>query len=238
MSNPEAPRIRAAYADSTYATWTDPDDWCGRYHPRHGQGLGLYGRRALEQAVVAVLNEAGVRLGGRTVLDLGCGPGIHLRFLVELGASPERCHGIDLMEDRIAYARSANPAMTFTQGDALDSGLEGPFDIVCQFTALSNQLEDEQRQQFANEMRRLVAPGGVILWHDIARQRTTQVTREVPVAEVRELLGLEPVAERMLFHHWTASCVVHGFRWMAEALDEHAPQRLLKRSNYVAVFRA
>lgn len=234
--NPETDRIREIYSGDRFKV-ADRDDWSGPYHPRNEQGLGLYGRMAGDRALVAVLNDAGVKLSGRRILDLGCGAGYHLRSLVELGATPSLCHGLDLMADRVELARAFNPAMTFLEGDATDTGLDGPFDVVCQFDALCNLHGDHARQAFADEMLRLVAPGGVVVWHDIAVQQPGAETRAVPPAEVRSLLGTEPVAERWLFHRRTEQLVSYGMWWLADAVDAIAPRRLVPRTNYLAVFR-
>ena len=232
----EADRIRSVYAGDQY-TLARADDWSAPYHPRNPKGLGRYQLHAVQRAVIAVLNEGDVDLAGRTVLDLGCGGGHLLRFLVELGVDPHDCTGLDLMAERVELGRRCNPAMTFLEGDATVTGLHGPYELVCQSVALCNLLGDASRARFAREMLRLTAPGGVILWHDIAIQEPRAQTRAVSPAEVRELLRSDPVAERWVLHKRTEQLVSYGMGWLADAIDAYAPHRVVQRSNYVALFR-
>ena len=232
----ETERIREVYARDRF-TLARADDWSAPYHPRNPKGFGRYQLHTIERAVTAVLNAGEVELAGRTIVDLGCGGGHLLRFLVELGADPQDCTGLDLMEERVELGKRCNPAMTFVAGDATDTGLEGPYDIVCQSGALCNLTDDANRQRFAEEMLRLTAPGGWILWHDVAVQQANDHTRAVPPAEVRRLLHADPVAERWVFHKRTEQFVTYGMPWLADAIDAYAPQRLVPRFNYVALFR-
>lgn len=212
----EADRIRSVYAGDRY-TLARADDWSAPYHPRNPKGLGRYQLYAVQRAVIAVLNEGDVDLAHRTVLDLGCGGGHLLRFLVELGVDPHDCTGLDLMADRVELGRRCNPAMTFLEGDATVTGLDGPYDLVCQSVALCNLFDDGDRVRFAQEMLRLTAA--------------------VPPAEVRELLRSESVAERLVLHKRTEQLVSYGMGWLADAIDAYAPHRMVPRSNYVALFR-
>jgi SAM-dependent methyltransferase len=232
----ETDRIRELYAGDRY-TVARAGDWSAPYHPRNPKGLARYQLHAIERAVIAVLNEGDVDLAGRTVLDLGCGGGHLLRLLVELGVDPRDCTGLDLMAERVELGKRCNPAMTFVEGDATDTGLDGPYDLVCQSVALCNLLDDADRARFAREMLRLTAPGGAILWHDIAIQEPGAHTRAVPPATVRELLRADPVAERWVIHKRTEQFVSYGMAWLADAIEAHAPRRLVPRTNYVALFR-
>jgi ubiquinone/menaquinone biosynthesis C-methylase UbiE len=87
------------------------------------------------------------------VLDVGCGGGYFLHGLREYGAGD--CHGIDLMENRIASASERYPGVRFHMGSATELPFEeGEFDLVAQFTCLSSILDPHVRLVAAREMKR------------------------------------------------------------------------------------
>ena len=61
-----------------------------------------------------------------------------------------RCHGIDLMEDRIAAGRERYPTLELQVGSATELPFaDGQFDLVTQFTCLSSILDDDVRLEVA-----------------------------------------------------------------------------------------
>ena len=106
-------------------------------------------------------------LGGRSILDVGCGTGEELAELVDDGADPGRCHGLDLLPDRIEVARARHPAMTFVCGDARRLPYpDGSFDVVTANVVFSSILDDEVARAVAREMTRVVTAHGAILFYD------------------------------------------------------------------------
>lgn len=102
------------------------------------------------------------------VLDVGCGSGNWLRQFIQWGASPSNVAGIDLLEDRIAQARRlCPPEVQLEVGEAshLDFA-DQSFDIVFQSTVFSSILDGEMRRAVAQEMLRVLAPSGFVLWYD------------------------------------------------------------------------
>jgi ubiquinone/menaquinone biosynthesis C-methylase UbiE len=116
--------------------------------------------RLLENARVFPLTNA-------SVADIGCGAGQWLAEFVRWGANPANLHGIDLLDDRIASARTRLPQSDLLCGDARH--LPWPddcFDLVTQFTVFSSILDADFRRDVAREMLRVLRPGGHILWYD------------------------------------------------------------------------
>ena len=67
--------------------------------------VSVYYRQAQERAVISLVNKYLLQLETIHLLDVGCGTGNYLRFMLSLGAAPENLHGIDLIPLRIDYAR-------------------------------------------------------------------------------------------------------------------------------------
>ena len=159
------------------------------------------------------------------ILDVGASSGVSLAFLAAYEADPERLHGVDIDEARIAEGRRRFPAFDFrtTSGHGLDFP-DDMFDVVQQITMLSSVHSDELRRRIAAEMVRVARPGGLIISFDVCqvplaarllsratsfRKRRARPTTHggdevrltpvhvLPVAELRELFaGLEHLEAR------------------------------------------
>ena len=107
-------------------------------------------------------------LGNLKILEVGCGSGAWLRFLIQAGASPENMFGVDLLEDRLNQARRKCPVhVNLTCGDASQMPFEQEsFDLVLGMTVFSSILDNELRHLLAPSMVRLLRRGGSILWYD------------------------------------------------------------------------
>jgi len=173
------------------------------------------GNRAIlderRRLMVRLLDERGwIPLGDRRVLDVGCGGGVELASFRELGASPSRLVGIDLLPARVSAARAAYPDIDFRAGNAVK--LEFPsesFDVVLAFTVFSSILDAGMARSVAGEIVRVLKPGGGLLWYDFrydnpsnpdVRGVSGQRMRELfPVLSGRlhSLTLLPPVARRL-----------------------------------------
>lgn len=94
-------------------------------------------------------------LGGRTVLDAGCGGGRAVAELAERGA---RAVGVDRDPDMIAAARERWPANEFQVGDAGELPLETGSVDGYRADKVLHLLDDPARA--VAEARRVLAPGG------------------------------------------------------------------------------
>lgn len=129
----------------------------------------LYRAQRRERALLEMLAEEGFDdLSEATILDVGCGTGDDLRQLVRYGAASERVVGVDVLVDRLSKARDLSPHLRFELVDG--SGLpfaDGSFDLVLQATVFSSILDAGIRERLAREMRRVLKPGGLIVWYDM-----------------------------------------------------------------------
>ena len=156
----EADRIASVYRDAEYAKGSS------RWDLRNpGNRAILAERRAL---AAHVLEQHGwVPLGERRVLDVGTGGGSELAWLRELGARPQNLVGVDLLAERIEQARQSFPEFDFRVGNAehLDFP-DGSFDLVLTFTIFTSILDAALASRVASEIRRVLRPGGGLLWYD------------------------------------------------------------------------
>src|SRR5881296_542069 len=174
----EQARIRVAYARRGDA-WRY--DW--------GNPAYVFAMHDLERRVLGTLTRWAMwPLGNKRILDVGCGTGYWLWRLAAWGAAPRYLAGVDLLRHRIAHAAKHAPrATTLCCGNA--GNLPFPsahFDILMQFTVFTSILDPALRQRVADEMVRVLHPGGAILWYDfcIDNPRNPDV-RAVRAAEIR-----------------------------------------------------
>jgi len=170
------------------------------------------------------------------VLDVGCGPGTWLLEFAQWGAKPRNIAGIDLELARIARAIERLPEADIRVGDA--QILPWPnesFDVVTQFTVFTSILDGCVKARMASEMRRVLRPGGLILWYDFRfdNPRNKNV-KGIRIAEVRKLFldcSVESRSETLLPP--LARAVV-PVSWMAAELLSCIP---FLRSHYLAVIQ-
>jgi ubiquinone/menaquinone biosynthesis C-methylase UbiE len=160
-------------------------------------------RKALER-------DGWVPLGDRKVLEVGSGTGRELAWLLDLGASPSRLLGIDLLADRVESARKAYPALEFQVANAEHlSFADDSFDLVLAITVFSSILDSSMASNVSAEINRVLRPGGALLWYDFRYDNpSNRDVRGVSAARVRalfpqlsgdlvELTLLPPIARRL-----------------------------------------
>ena len=106
-------------------------------------------------------------LAGRRILDIGCGGGAILASFKDFGASPENLFGIDLMAERIVQAKESFPGINFQVENAEELAYQSAyFDLVLLFTVFSSILDYRMAHNVANEIIRVLKPGGAVVWYD------------------------------------------------------------------------
>jgi SAM-dependent methyltransferase len=95
------------------------------------------------------------RLGGRALLDYGCGDGT---FLAKVSPFVDRCVGTDLAPCDLSHLKSAR----FVPLAALDASHEHAYDLVFCMEVLEHcTVSDEQK--VLSDLRRSVSPGGAVV---------------------------------------------------------------------------
>lgn len=141
-----------------------PGDYYSPFQPGN-----LFISQGRERAWLRLLVEAGFAdLSQARILDVGCGAGSDLRRMLDLGALPEHLHGVDLLSERLERARHLAPHLHFELADAQRLPFaDDAFDLVMQSTAFSSIVDPAVRSRVAQELRRVLRPGGAILWYDM-----------------------------------------------------------------------
>ena len=175
------------------------------------------------RSCLRLLQQAGMfPLTGRRVADIGSGGGTWLLEFMQWGASPADVAGLDLTPARIECTRACLPQADLRVGNA--AALPWPdesFDLVSQFTLFMNTFDRGLAARMANEMLRVLKPGGAILWFDarVGNPRNRQI-RAIRVGEIRSLFPGCTVDLRPALLAPPLSRLLAGWAWpLAEALQ-------------------
>lgn len=178
-----------------------------------------------QRDVLAALRQVGIQsLDGLKLLELGCGQGGVLLEWLSWGARPCALHGAELLPDRLAAAHQILPhfPLVCADGQFLPYASH-TFDLVLQYTVFSSVLDSAIKQNLAQEMCRMVRPGGFILWYDFWLNPTNRQTKGIRSGEIRSLfpdchvtlrrITLAPPVTRYLIRlSWLACNVLERLR--------------------------
>lgn len=198
--------------------------------------LALFYRHQLERALARALRREGVALEGKRLLEDGCERGILLRQLLELGASPGRCVGLDRDADALRGGRERTAApVRFVCGDAAALPFrDGAFDVVVQSLLFSSLEPGEARERAAAEVARILAEGGLVVWYDFVERAKEGLPRGLELAEVRALFaGWRLAAYKFGLRFRWVHFLVNKWRWLAETLASLG----VARSHYIIIMR-
>ena len=159
-----------------------------RNDPLRNPGV-LFQNLAFEKSIVEALRT--IRLDKSwKILDVGCGAGFSMLRLLSYGLEPDRLHGIDIADNRIARGRRRQPALNFTLGDA--TAMEFPsdsFDLAMESTMFVQITDDTMARGIAQEMIRVVKPGGYIMLTDWRYSFGRKGYLAVSAARIQKLVG-------------------------------------------------
>ena len=151
---------------------------------------------------------------GDECLEVGFGNVGWLTELIGWGVSESNLHGIELNPGRANRARQILPVADLRIGDAVELPWEDRrFQLVVASTLFTSVLDNEVRRLIADEIVRVLAPGGALLWYDFAynNPRNPNV-RGIGRAEIKKLfpelagkirtVTLAPPLTRLIAPRW------------------------------------
>ena len=143
----------------------------------------------LRTAIEGLLKKPHPDLSRITALDLGCGGLFWAEELIHLGVRREHCFGADILHWRMREGRELGREVQAVNASAttLSFGSD-TFDLISQFTLMTSVLDPASRILIVDEMRRVLKPGGYILWYDFRYNNPANPhTRAIGRAELRRL---------------------------------------------------
>jgi SAM-dependent methyltransferase len=155
---------------------------------RRDKYLQDYRNRILNPAEVLILVRYSGRFAGH-VLEIGCGAGRLLSYLVELA---EQAYGIDVSSAMVEYCHAAYPTADVRIGDlrALDESLDAKFDVLFAADNVLDVLDDEERRRVLTEIREYhLASGGLLVFssHNLAHMNPAPGAKPAPSSTSRLL---------------------------------------------------
>ncbi|MEK6918919.1 MAG: methyltransferase domain-containing protein [Nanoarchaeota archaeon] len=122
-----------------------------------GRGTSGFQNREIEQPMMFKLVPGD--LSNKSLLDIGCGPGIHIKEYVSRGA---KCTGIDLSSEMIKLAKDYCPHANFEVGNIYSLGFDGEsFDIVTSSFVLDHVRE---LSKAVNGIKRVLKSQGLFIF--------------------------------------------------------------------------
>jgi SAM-dependent methyltransferase len=129
---------------------------------RRGEYVAEYANRRLIPAEVLILARYRDQLSKR-VLEVGCGAGRVLGYLVALGGE---VHGIDISDEMVEHCRRAYPAAHVAVGDLahIEDAATGPFDAIVAADNVIDVFDDAERRRVLADLRALLTPDGLLIF--------------------------------------------------------------------------
>lgn len=163
-----APRNRAplediAHAGSWGTPWKAPTTagWEARYQETPVEELPWF-HIGLDPDIEQAL--AHLKLSGKAVLDLGCGPGTQAVALAQCGFSVTAADvSWSAVESASKLAEAEGAAIEFHVDDVLHSNLTGPFELIVDRGVFHCFAQPDEQHAYLATIRRLLSPGGVLL---------------------------------------------------------------------------
>jgi SAM-dependent methyltransferase len=148
-----------------------PGELINAHFWRAGRHVADYAHRRLLPAEVIILLRHREPLGGR-VLEVGCGAGRILGYLLELGRD---VHGIDVSPAMVEYCRRTYPEATVRVGDLgnLEASVDGTFGAVVAADNVLDVFDDVARRRVLGDLHRVLVAKGLLIFssHNLAYAR-------------------------------------------------------------------
>jgi len=154
-----------------------------------------------ERVLLSMLAKTlGISLADKCILDIGCGKGGTLLPMLLYGFCPENCYGVDILQDRIDYARQKYPNIHFQCCSAEECTFQKEsFDLVTMFTCLSSILDESIREKVCRAAINMAKPGGWILIYDfVVNNPFNSYVKAVPLKHLRHFFDGHKVYSKKL----------------------------------------
>lgn len=150
----------------TYSNWAADKDKRKLYSLFNPGELHM--RQSRERITLLLLKNIGhEHIEELKILEVGCGRGHQIGEYLRWGCNPEQLSGVDIIPEFLTEACKRYPTVKFQNASVLDLPYEdNSFDAVSQSTVMSSLLDPKDRKKMAQEMNRVLRPGGIILWYD------------------------------------------------------------------------
>lgn len=133
-----------------------------------GDYVADYSERTLRPVEVVLLARYREHLSGR-VLEVGCGAGRILGYLVALGGE---AHGVDVSPRMVEYCRRHYPDASVLVGDMsnLPDAVDGGFDAIFASYNVIDVLDDGARRELLSDLRGRLRAAGLLIFssHNLA----------------------------------------------------------------------
>ena len=124
--------------------------------------------------------DAQLDLSGKSLCDLGCGPGLYTQRFAALGA---KVTGIDFSRFSLDYARDhSDHSIRYIHADYLADTLPSGFDVITLIYTDLCVLSPDQRAKLLGRMHEMLNPEGYIVI-DVAGTRLLKSRQEVTLIE-------------------------------------------------------
>jgi ubiquinone/menaquinone biosynthesis C-methylase UbiE len=143
----------------------------------------------LRRSIDVLLNTVQPDKAEIKALDIGCGGLFWAEELVGFGLERKNCFGVDILHWRMREGHGHGRDIQAINASAAALPFRsGSFDLVCQFTLMTSVLDSRTRNVVVDEIRRILRPGGYILWYDFRYNNPANPhTRAIGRAELRRL---------------------------------------------------
>lgn len=132
--------------------------------------------------------DAELNISGKTLCDLGCGPGLYAVDLCRRGAL---VHGVDFSARSIEAARALSAAAgcraRFEHADYLTVALPQDLDLVLLIYGDACALSPSQRAELFGRVRKSLNPGGAFVLDAFSAGRFASLAEEIEIAP--DLMG-------------------------------------------------
>lgn len=177
---------------------------------------------------------------GDKCIEVGFGGIGWLSELIGWGIKESNLHGIELDPARARKAQELLPAADLRVGDAVALPWDNEtFQLAIASTVFTSVLDQKVRQLIADEIVRVLAPGGALLWYDFAYNNPrnpnvrginrSEIQGLFPTlrGQIRKVTLAPPLARLIAPRWWTLATLLEGI----PMLRTHLMAALVKKES-------